>query len=200
MYEALKVSTIAPAMKTLFESIKDNTIAHVTLHGLPLELQLPPYLDSLLHADEDFEPEEERENEDGVPNTWGPELSFAWRLPALTPWKALLRLDDDDERGYELSMQLRAAQLNPEERELAEQLLKFLDSASVYLSLADLASLLDWHLESQVYPAVRWLVQHRRAKIVDVVHSSLKAVFSVPQKFSAPYVVLWHPLSRATPH
>ncbi|RPD68440.1 hypothetical protein L226DRAFT_548549 [Lentinus tigrinus ALCF2SS1-7] len=196
MYEALKVSTIAPAMKTLFESIKDNTIAHITLHGLPLELQLPPYLDSLLHADEDFEPEEECEDEDGEPNAWGPELSFAWRLPALTPWKALLRLDDDDERGYELSMQLRAAQLNPEERELAEQLLKFLDSASVYLSLSDLANLLDWHLESQVYPAVRWLVLHRRAKIVDVVHGSLKTVFSVPQKFPTPLATLSEEFAR----
>ncbi|TFK79721.1 hypothetical protein K466DRAFT_505111 [Polyporus arcularius HHB13444] len=196
MHEALKVSTIAPAMKTLFESIKENTIAHITLHGLSLELQLPPYLDSLLHADEDFEPEEEHEDEDGEPNAWGPELSFAWRLPALTPWKALLRLDGDDERGYELSMQLRAAQLNPEERELAEQLLKFLDSASVYLSLADMASLLDWQLESQVYPAVRWLVMHRRAKIVDVVHGSLKTVFSVPQKFPAPLATLSEEFAR----
>ena len=83
-------------------------------------------------------------------------------------------------------MQLRAAQLHPEERDLAEQLLKFLDFASVTLSLAELASLLDWHLESQVYPAARWLVLHRRAKIVDVVHPSLKTVFSVPQNFPSP--------------
>ena len=98
---------------------------------------------------------------------------------------ALLRLDDDDE-AYQLYMQLRAAQLHPEERDLAEQLLKFLDFASVTLSLAELASLLDWHLESQVYPAARWLVLHRRAKIVDVVHPSLKTVFSVPQNFPSP--------------
>ena len=110
-------------------------------------------------------------------------MSFAWRLPVLTPWKALLRLDDDDKQGYELYMQLRSAQLNPEERELAEQLLKFLSMADVMLTLAEMASLLDWQLESQVYPAVRWLVLHRRAKIVDVVHQSLKTVFSVPQKF-----------------
>ncbi|KAI0768004.1 nitrogen permease regulator of amino acid transport activity 3-domain-containing protein [Trametes elegans] len=190
MYEALKVSTLATAMKTLYEAIKTNNIARVTINELPLELQLPPYLDSLLHADEDIDLEEEHEDEDGEPNAWGPEMSFAWRLPALTPWKALLRLDDEGEQGYQLYMQLRAAQLNPEERGLAEQLIRFLDLVSVTLSLAEIASLLDWHLESQVYPAVRWLVLHRRAKIVDVVHSGLKTVFSVPQKFPAPLATL----------
>ena len=190
MYEALKVSTIAPAMKTLYESIKENTIARITLHDLPLELQLPPFLDSLLQADEGGDCEEDIVDEDSEPNAWGPELSFAWRLPALTPWKALLRLDDEDDgQAYQLYMQLRAAHLRPEERELAEQLLKFLDLASVMLSLAEMASLLDWHLETQVYPAVRWLVMHRRAKVVDIVHSSLKTVFSVPQKFPSKYVL-----------
>ncbi|KAJ2961678.1 hypothetical protein NUW54_g14372 [Trametes sanguinea] len=186
MYEALKVSNIAPAMKTLYESIKAGTIARLTINELPLELQLPPYLDTLLHVEEEIEPEDEYEDEDGEPNAWGREMSFAWRLPALTPWKALLRLDDEDEQGYQLYMQLRAAQLSPEERDLAEQLLRFLDLASVTLSLAEMASLLDWHLESQLYPAVRWLVLHRRAKIVDNVHPSLKTVFSMPQKFPQP--------------
>ena len=103
MYEALKVSSIAPAMKTLYESIKENTIARITLHDLPLEIQLPPYLDSLLHADEDVDHEEEFDDEDGEPNAWGPGMSFAWRLPALTPWKALLRLDDEDEQSERLT-------------------------------------------------------------------------------------------------
>ncbi|KAI0749756.1 nitrogen permease regulator of amino acid transport activity 3-domain-containing protein [Daedaleopsis nitida] len=190
MYEATKVSSIAPAMQTLYESIKKQDVARITLHDLPLELQLPPHLDSLLHAEEDVEPEEEVNGEDGEPNAWGPEMSFAWRLPALTPWKALLRLDDEDEQGYELYMQLRTAQLHPEERDLAEQLLRFIDLATVNLSLADMASLLDWNLESQVYPAVRWLVLHRKAKVVDVVHQGLKTVFSIPQKFPEPLAAL----------
>ncbi|KAI0635609.1 nitrogen permease regulator of amino acid transport activity 3-domain-containing protein [Trametes polyzona] len=190
MYEALKVSTIAPVMKNLYESIKANTIARVTINEFPLEIQLPPYLNTLLHADEEFDPDEAPDDEDSEPDAWGPEMSFAWRLPALTPWKALLRLDGEGEQAYQLQIQLSTAQLNPEERELAEQLLRFLDLASVTLSLAEMASLLDWHLESQVYPAVRWLVQHRRAKIVDVVHPSLKTVFSVPQKFSSPLATL----------
>ncbi|KAI0822505.1 nitrogen permease regulator of amino acid transport activity 3-domain-containing protein [Trametes gibbosa] len=197
MYEALTVSTIAPMMKTLYESIKANTIARVMINDLPLELQLPPYLDTLLHPDEEVEAEEERDDEYGEPNAWGPELSFAWRLPALTPWKALLRLDDGEgEEGYQLYMHPRATQLNSAERELAEQLLRFLGLASVSLSLAEMSSLLDLHLESQIYPAVRWLVQHRRVKIVDVVHLGLKTVFSVPQKFPAPLATLSEEFSR----
>lgn len=56
----------------------------------------------------------------------------------------------------------------------------------MFLSLADMASLLDWDLESQVYPVVRWLVHHRRAKLVDVVHPGLKTVFSVPATLPSP--------------
>ncbi|KAI0326950.1 hypothetical protein GY45DRAFT_51272 [Cubamyces sp. BRFM 1775] len=196
MYEALKVSAIAPAMKTLYESIKANAIARITINDLPLELQLPPYLDALLHVDEEIELEDDHEDEDDEPSAWGPDISSAWRLPALTPWKALLMLDDD-EQGSQMYMQLRAAQLNPEDRMLAEQLIRFVDSASVTLSLAEMASLLDWQLETQVYPAVHWLVLHRRAKIVDIVHPSLKTVFSVPQKYPAPLATLSAEFARA---
>ena len=51
----------------------------------------------------------------------------------------------------------------------------------------DVASLLDWDLETQVYPIVRWLVHHRRAKIVDMVHRGLKTVFSLPYKIESLY-------------
>jgi len=49
-----------------------------------------------------------------------------------------------------------------------------------------MANLLDWDLYSQVYPIVRWLVLHRRAKVVDVVHPGLKTAFALPSKFGAP--------------
>ena len=93
------MSSLAAAMKTLYESIKAKSIAQITIHDLPLELQLPPYLDSMLHAQD--EPELDAINphsEDGQPNPWG-SMSVGWRLPALKPWKSLLRLDDEDERG-----------------------------------------------------------------------------------------------------
>ena len=52
-----------------------------------------------------------------------------------------------------------------------------------------MASLLDWDLEAQVFPIVRWLVHHRRAKIVDVVHPGLKTIFTLPQQLPASYAV-----------
>jgi hypothetical protein len=52
----------------------------------------------------------------------------------------------------------------------------------------DVASLLDWDLETQVYPIVRWLVHHRRGKVVDMVHRGLKTVFALPYWIEAPYV------------
>lgn len=57
-----------------------------------------------------------------------------------------------------------------------------------------MATLLDWDLESQVFPTVRWLVQHRRAKVVDLVHPGLKTVFSLPSKFDTPcaFSISWH--------
>jgi nitrogen permease regulator 3-like protein len=51
-----------------------------------------------------------------------------------------------------------------------------------------MASLVDWDFETQVVPTVRWLVHHRRAKIVDRIHSNLKTVFTLPPKFEAPSV------------
>lgn len=53
-----------------------------------------------------------------------------------------------------------------------------------------MASLLDWDLHSQVYPTVRWLVHHRRAKIVDTVHNGLKTIFSIAPKFDKPLATL----------
>jgi hypothetical protein len=44
-----------------------------------------------------------------------------------------------------------------------------------------MATILDWDLHTQIYPTVRYLVQRRRAKVVDLVRSSLKSIFALPQ-------------------
>ena len=49
---------------------------------------------------------------------------------------------------------------------------------------------MDWDLERQVYPTVRWLVYHRRAKIVDTVHRGLRTVFVLSSKIDRPYVFI----------
>ena len=50
----------------------------------------------------------------------------------------------------------------------------------------DEASRLDWDLELQVYLIIRWLVHHRRGKVVDMVHRGLKTVFVLPYRIEAP--------------
>ena len=57
--------------------------------------------------------------------------------------------------------------------------------------LAVVANSLDWDLEQYVYPTVRWLVFHRRAKIVDTVHRGLKTMFALAPKLPKPYVFLY---------
>ncbi|KAF7327834.1 hypothetical protein MKEN_00363200 [Mycena kentingensis (nom. inval.)] len=180
MDQALGASSIAPAMKALFEALKSSSVAYINIHGLPLELQLPPFLDALLHSEDD-----EAELFDASDDTWGPELSFGFRLPSLTAWKSLLLLDDGPE-GIDPLANLRESLVDSGDQSLVDALLKFLEITSITLSLADMASLLDWDLESQIFPTVRWLVHHRRAKIVDTVHPGLRTIFRLPAKFNAP--------------
>ena len=140
---ALRVSGLAQAMKNLYEAIKAGVIANITIHDLPLELQLPPYLDSLLHStsyddyDDDFAMEYQQHEESFLGTEgWGKELAFAWRLPTLAPWKSLLLLDDGEHGdGNALYADLIAGQnVIPEDRQLAEQLIKFLEIISITLS------------------------------------------------------------------
>jgi hypothetical protein len=132
MYRALQVSSIAPAIKSLYEAIKTSSMAYITLHDLPLELQLPPYLDFLLHSEEESEVDFFNHPDDDESQTWGQEMSFGWRLPALSPWKSLLLLDC--RRGLDPYMNLTGTHVNPGDRTLTEGLIKFLETASVTLS------------------------------------------------------------------
>lgn len=103
------------------------------LNNLPLELQLPPYLDHLLHSEEEYELDfvDYQEDEDEA-RVWGRNLSFGWHLPALTPWKSLLLLDADD--ALDPYTNLRGPHVRPDERDYADRLIKFLETASVTLS------------------------------------------------------------------
>ena len=143
----LRISGLAQAMKNLYEAIKAGVIANITIHDLPLELQLPPYLDSLLHStsyddyDDDFALEYQQHEESFFGTEgWGKELSFAWRLPTLAPWKSLLLLDDGEHGdGSDFYADLITGQnVIPEDRQLAEQLIKFLEITSITLSYVSL--------------------------------------------------------------
>ncbi|KAJ4475492.1 nitrogen permease regulator of amino acid transport activity 3-domain-containing protein [Lentinula aciculospora] len=189
--QALEVSSVASSMKSLYHAIKLSSVAYLSIHDLPLELQLPPFFDDLLHSEEDneldlFNPDA-NVNSAGAEELWGPGMSMGWQLPALTPWKSLLLLDEiDSEEGVEAFANLRSPFIAPEDRPIVEGLLRFLDTVNITLSLADLASLLDWDLESQVFPTARWLVLHRKAKVVDIINLNLKTIFTLPTKFKSP--------------
>ena len=117
-------------MKILFEAIKESSIAYMTIHEHPVELQLPPYLDFLLHCNEEDEidyvtlPDDE-----GDADSWGSNMSVGWRLPALVPWKGLLLLE-----GHSIldqTVDFNSPEVSPGDRALAEGLLRFLETASV---------------------------------------------------------------------
>ena len=130
MDEGLKCSSIASSMKILFQAIKESSIAYMTIHDHPVELQLPPYLDFLLHSNEADEIDYVTlHDDDGETDLWGSNMSVGWRLPALAPWKGLLLLDAHS--ILDLSMDFDGPQVSPGDRALAEGLLRFLETAAV---------------------------------------------------------------------
>ena len=144
MNEALSVSSVAPAMKALYEAIKSRSLAHLTIHNIPLELQLPPYIDTLLHStdDEEITEQDEVDSRGGV-STWGRGFSVAWRLPALEPWKSLLLLSGPDDPGRQWTdvyAAIRGTNVREEDKLLAGQLIKFLETVDVTLSYVCFAS------------------------------------------------------------
>ena len=77
MTAALDASSVARSIKMLHESIRSNAIATLSINSVGFELQLPPYLDCLLHPEEDTSDDFERESDNS--GSWGSDLSFGWR-------------------------------------------------------------------------------------------------------------------------
>lgn len=122
-------------MKTIYEAIKSSSIAYITLHDIPLELQLPPHLDQLLHSQEEEDIDFiQSPDDDDETNNWGRDLGHGWQLPSLMPWKSLLLL-----RGQELLdsyVQFSGSQLVSQDRLVAESLIRFIKTVNVTLSYA----------------------------------------------------------------
>ena len=127
--QALEASSLALAMKNLYEAIKTSTMAYISIDNIPLELQLPPFLDQLLHSeDNEFVYQPINDDDDAYyKQAWGEDLSeVGWNLPSLDPWKSLLMLDS--------SFNLETPYIESEDRNLVEGLVKFMDIARVTLS------------------------------------------------------------------
>ena len=152
--QAFEVSSIARAMKTIYEAIKSSSMAYVTINNLPLELQLPPYLDTLLHSQSDQETDFIDPSDDGYSLNWGPDMTLGWKLPSVAPWKTLLLLDVDND--MDPHMILRDSHEHAEDRTFAEGLVRFLEIASVTLPYVYLLS--SFRLLTNVVDFLRWLI------------------------------------------
>jgi hypothetical protein len=198
--DALSRSNIANAMKLTFEHLKKGEIARVEIAGLSLEMQIPPKIEADLTSGADVVGDDEHELPDPETDYHQANLdsglslpSGGWGMQNLAPWKSLLLLDGPgmtristgpaNDGPLDLPMTLG---IGSEDRLLAEGLLRFLSLAHITRSLASMAATLSWDLDSQVYPTVRWLVQHRRAVVMDVVHPRLKTRFALAPAFSQP--------------
>lgn len=140
---ALDISPLARAMKTLYEAVKSNSIARLVINEVGVEVQLPPQLDRLLHVEEENPDFVEHPDPDAV--SWGPELSFAWGLPTLAPWKSLLLYDMEEDEN-DLKMNLSRPGLSQEDQVLAEGLIQFLETVSIFDSYASFRVLLNNYL------------------------------------------------------
>lgn len=127
--QALESSQLARAMKALFEAVKANSIARLVLNDVGIEVQLPPELDRLLHAEDENPDFIERPDPDAV--SWGSELSFGWGLPSLAPWKSLLLCGSVEDHN-DLKLNLSRPGLSAEDHPLAEGLLQFLETVSIF--------------------------------------------------------------------
>ena len=119
-------------MKTIYEAIKSSDLAYVTINYLPLQLQLPPHIDTLLHTQDDQRADFMDPYDDDSNLIWGQSMSLGWKLPSMAPWKALVLLDDDSEMDPYTA--LRGPQTSAEDRTLAEGIIRFLENASVQRS------------------------------------------------------------------
>lgn len=132
----LEVSSFANALKSLYEAIKASRIVRLKINDFPLELQLPPHLDTLLHSDDETEMDYFNPPEEDDSPGWGSEMDCGWHLPLLTPWKSLLLLLDETPRGEdgESLVDLKGPFPSGEDRCIAEGLVKFLETITVTLS------------------------------------------------------------------
>ena len=129
MGKALDMSSLARAIKALYDGVKANTISRIVINEVGVEVQLPPQLDNLLHPEDENPDYVEHGGSEEV--SWGPELHFGWSLPGLAPWKSLLLYDLDEEHN-ELKRNLNQPGMSPKDQMLAEGLLQFLETVSIF--------------------------------------------------------------------
>ena len=90
---ALEKSSLARAIREIFECVQNQRLAHVTIGEFELDLQMPWYHSDLLLGEQDPEGAGEYSVEDERDERWDPEFGKSWRVKRLLPWNTLLFLD-----------------------------------------------------------------------------------------------------------
>ena len=127
-------------MKTIYEAIRSSSIAYATLNEIPVELQLPPYLDQLLCSQEEDDTDFIQSPDDDEVSNWGQELGYGWRLPSLVPWKSLLLLREQE--LLDSYLQFSGSQFISQDRPVAESLVRFIKTVNITLSYAQFPNIL----------------------------------------------------------
>ncbi|KAG8832452.1 hypothetical protein FRC17_001325 [Serendipita sp. 399] len=165
---ALEKSSLARAMRDIFESVQNQRLAHITVGAFELDLQMPWYHSELLRGDFDPEGPGEYSYEDERDERWDEGFGKGWRVKQLYPWNTLLFLE-----GWEA-----AAEIEPESSEM----LRFREILTPDILFADAATLLDWDLETEVMRMARYMIYLKKAKVSDVVHPKLLNIYVLPTR------------------
>ncbi|EJD48963.1 hypothetical protein AURDEDRAFT_112702 [Auricularia subglabra TFB-10046 SS5] len=169
MEAAKTTSSIASGLMKTFDAIKNKALVDVVVGDIHVQIQLPPFLDALLHDPDDIDYPSDDEDD----NTWGAE-SIGWRLPPFTRWKSLLLMKDDSE----LEIIEDLGQSGTFEGDIkSEEMLEFLDHTSPHLTFNEIHDLLAWQHWEKLWSIVRILIANRKAMIIDPIHQSLKATY-----------------------
>ncbi|KZW02919.1 hypothetical protein EXIGLDRAFT_377196 [Exidia glandulosa HHB12029] len=165
--------SLAVAIKKTYEAIKSKDLVDVAIGEMHVQVQLPPYLDALLHDPEDVDYPSDEEDE----SNWGVD-SLGWRLPPFTLWKSLLLMKDLSE--LEIIEDLGQSGLfegDIKSEVKSEEMLEFLDHARPDLTFHEIYDLLAWESWDKFWKIVRILVANRKAMIIDPIHPGLRAPY-----------------------
>ncbi|QRV84333.1 cutinase [Ceratobasidium sp. AG-Ba] len=221
---ATSTSPLAAAIRNVFESVTRGAVAHIQINHVPLDIQLPPHHLSMLGGgtstpEDGVDPDADLEH--GHPNTSGDvefeeeagraedARRFGWWLPRLLPWKGLLLLEDAGPgTGVEMIVRMHSGRTGGstsgttvDDEGLADEDMfrKFLSNIDPTVSLADIAELSELNLKMDVYPMARLLLYNRKARIVDVIPSGMKVMYTAASAFKRPIPELSTAFSRLFP-
>lgn len=183
---AIHVSSLARSLHQVHSSISLSSNAFVTINeSIDAHLQLPPMLHDPARMMKMADVETPVDVNDAIftgKNNAGLQPIDAdqvmyeeWNRttgPFLLPWKTLLLLHNHDDGEHREGSQDSSDIVGPGDKGIEEWARRFTSLLKPTLdgipTLADVADLLGWDLEEDVFPMVRHLIYYREARVIDV--------------------------------